>query len=89
MLGSSTGVRRAAIPEIVASCRENDAMSRKALLLYEEGDVTVLLSRHQRAQLLGQQVHVIDLRHGGQRPQRVTVAAHRASEEESERDASV
>lgn len=65
------------LPEVVASRRQNDAVRGKALLLHHEGHVAVLLSRHQRAQLLRQQVHVIDLRHGAQRPQRVTVAAHR------------
>lgn len=54
-------------------------MRGKALVLHQEGDVTALQSRQQRAELLRQQLHVIDLRHGAARPQRVTAAAHRAS----------
>ncbi len=62
----------ARVPEVVASCRQNDAVRGKALVLHQEGDVTVELSRHQRAELLRQQLRVIDLRRGA-----AAVAAHR------------
>lgn len=64
----------AVVPEVVASSRQDDPVRREALSLHNEGDVAVLLSQHQHSELLRQQVDVVDLRHGGQRPQRMTVA---------------
>lgn len=61
-------------PEVVAARRQDDPVRREALPLHDEGDVTVLLAEHERSQLLRQQVDVVDLRHGGQRPQGVAVA---------------
>ncbi len=61
----------ARLPEVVASCRQNDAVRGKAPVLHQEGDVTVELSRHQRAELLREQRRVIDLRFGA------AAAAHR------------
>ncbi len=63
----------ARLPEVVASCRQNDAVRGKALVLHQEGDVTVELSRHQRAELLREQRRVIDLRFGAA----AAAAAHR------------
>ena len=48
-------------------------MRWETLPLHDEGDIAVLLAKHQGSQLLRQQVDVVDLRHGGQWTQRVTV----------------
>lgn len=61
------------LPEVVASSSQDDPVCREALPLHDEGDIAVLLSEHQGAQLLRQQVDVVDLRHGGQWTQRVAV----------------
>lgn len=61
------------LPEIVTASGQDDPVGREALPLYDEGNIAVLLAEHQGSQLLRQQVDVVDLRHGGQWTQRVTV----------------
>lgn len=61
------------VPEVVTSSCQDDPVRREALSLHDEGDIAVLLSKHQGSQLLRQQVDVVDLRYGGQWTQRVAV----------------
>lgn len=61
------------LPEIVTASCQDDPVRREALPLHDEGDIAVLLAKHQGSQLLRQQVDVVDLRHGGQWTQRVAV----------------
>lgn len=49
------------LPEIVTASRQDDPVRREALPLHDEGDIAVLLTEHQRSQLLRQQVDVVDL----------------------------
>ena len=57
---------------MTASCQD-DPVGREPLPLHNEGNIAVLLPKHQGSQLLRQQVDVVDLRHGGQWTQRVAV----------------
>lgn len=65
-----------ALPEVVAARGQDDAMRGEAFALHDEGNVAVVLTQRQRAQLLRQQVDVVDLRHRGRRPQGMAVIAH-------------
>lgn len=49
------------LPKVLTASSKNDPVSRKPLLLHQESDIAVFLGGHQRRQLLGEKVHVVDL----------------------------